>query len=124
MKVIVQQNGKLSAECMGESDHEVFKQISKFQEMFQDNKCGLCSSENLQYVVRAVEDNEFYELRCKVCYAKLTFGTSKADKKLYPKRFATDDKGKALKDKDGKGIKLGKNGNGWVKFNKEIGKEE
>jgi hypothetical protein len=37
-------------------------------------KCGVCGSENIKFVVRVVDDNEYYELRCMDCGAILSFG--------------------------------------------------
>ncbi len=118
--------GNLVGICEGANAHDLFKQISLFQETFEDSKCGLCGSENLQYTHRVVEANDFYELVCKekTCRAKLRFGTSKEDKKMYPKRFKTDNKGKAVKDEQNKGVPLGKNKNGWVKWNFDTKQEE
>lgn len=102
---------------------EVFKKLAEIQDTFEDDKCGKCGSDNLKYSVRTVEDNEFYELRCKKCKAKLSFGTSKAEpNKLYPKRFLTDNKGKAIKGEDGKSVIKGNWG--WVKWNPEKEVEE
>src|SRR5687768_9405163 len=110
-------HGNLVGVCEGSTPHEVFKQIAEFQETFEDSVCGLCGNGNLKYVHRNVDANDFYELICldPKCKGKLRFGTSKEDKKMYPKRFVTDNKGKTIKDEKGFGIKLGKKGNGWVR---------
>ena len=122
VKLLVKIGDNMTVQAEGKTTKDIFKEISKIQETFEDTQCGLCTSHHLQYSVREVEGNEFYELRCKDCYAKLTFGQAKGIDKLYPRRYKTDDKGKALKDEKGKGVKLGKRG--WVKWNPETQSEE
>ena len=55
-------------------------------------------------------DCKYYELRCADCGAKLAFGCNQDGQNLFPK----------LKDKDGNYLPNG----GWVKWNRETGKEE
>jgi len=76
----------------------------------------------VQVQVRQVEDNEFYELVCKDCWAKLGYGHAKTGGKMYAKRMEVDNKGKAVKDDNGKGKPLPHKG--WCKYNKETGKNE
>lgn len=110
MKVEIKVNESLTVHAEGDNPKDVFKQIASAQETFEDSKCGHCGNKNLRYVVRKVEDNEFYELHCTNgnCRAKLAFGSSKKDNKLYPKRYQTEAKGKAKRDENGKAIPLGK----------------
>jgi hypothetical protein len=98
---------------------EIIKQFSDFTETFQDYTCGACGSENVDYQVRKVEDNEFYEQVCRnpKCRARLSFGHSKKDSKVYPKRVVTDNKGKAIKDDNGKAQWL--ENNGWLIYKGE-----
>mgnify|MGYP007073376906 FL=1 len=115
MKVTyMSKDSKFVVELEGKSQTDIFQQIASFQEVFEaDEHCGRCNSEKhkVRFVVRTVEDNDFYELQCQnpACRAKLAFGVNKKGGTLFPKRF-----------EDGK-IK-GKNG--WTKFNRETGKEE
>lgn len=95
-------NGRIRAELEGESQKDVFQEISKFQEIFEEDACGKCKSQSLRYVVRTVDDNNYYELRCNDCAAKLAFGVHKKGGGLFPKRKDGD---KWLPD------------NGWLKWN-------
>lgn len=124
MKALIPLNNGITVEVDGDTSQDCFRQVAAFQETFNDTKCGLCDSTNLLYVVRKVEDNEFFELRCIDCYAKLTFGSAKNTKALYPKRYVTDAKGKAIRDDKGKAVPLGKKENGWIKWNPKTEKEE
>ena len=98
-------NGKISVEFDGESYKDLFGQISSFQEIFEETHCGACESENLKFIVRTVDENDYYELRCLDCGARLSFGVMKKGGGLFPKR----------KDKDGNWLP----NRGWVKWNKD-----
>lgn len=93
--------------------------MSEFAATFQDTNCGACNSSDIDYVVRKVEGNSFYEMQCnnKNCRARLSFGHSKAENKMYPKRVETDNKGKALRDAEGKVTYL--ENNGWTVYKRQ-----
>lgn len=122
MQVTVWVSKNLSVQVEGDDNKAVFKGVAEAQELFSDSCCGACKSDNIKYQVREVEDNQFYEIVCNDCYSKLSYGHAKTGGKMYPKRMETDNKGKAVKDKDGKGKSLPHKG--WVKYNRETGKNE
>ena len=95
--------GNLTIEFEGETQKDIFKQLSSLEEVFGETTCGKCGSENLRFVVRENDGNEFYELRCLDCGAKLSFGSHKKGCCLFPRR--KDAEGKWLPDK------------GWQKWN-------
>jgi DNA-directed RNA polymerase subunit RPC12/RpoP len=101
--------GKMSVELEGETQRDLFGQLAAFQEVFDETTCGKCGSTNVEFAVRRHEDNEYYEIRCKDCRAKLAFGCMKKGGGLFPKR----------KDADGNWLP----DNGWVKWDREAGKE-
>ena len=70
-------NGRLSVELEGDSQRDIFQEIARFQEVFEETVCGKCGSDNIRFVVRNVDDNLYYELRCADCGAKLSFGSHK-----------------------------------------------
>lgn len=105
MKVKYKVNDKLEFELEGSGQKEVFKELAMIQEIFGEEKCGLCGSSNIKFVVRNVEGNDYYELRCADCGAVLAFGQHKKGGTLFPKR--KDDDGNYLPSK------------GWHKWNKE-----
>ena len=86
MKASYKLSDKLQFEVEGEGQKEIFKEIASIQEIFGETKCGMCGSENIKFVVRVVEDNEYYELRCMDCGATLAFGQHKKGGTLFPKR--------------------------------------
>jgi hypothetical protein len=94
MKLNYKVSDKLSFELEGEGQKEIFKELSAIQEIFGEESCGLCKSHNLRYVVRNVEGNDYYELRCADCGAILAFGQHKKGGTLFPRR--KDDDGKWL----------------------------
>ena len=102
-------NGRVSAEFEADTQREFFAQIARFQEVFEESKCGKCGSENLKFVVRTVDDNEYFELRCLDCGAKLAFGSMKKGGGLFPKR------------KDGDNWLPN---NGWTKWNPKTNTNE
>lgn len=79
-------NKKLNVEIDENSAKDVFKRLAEFQEVFDETNCGLCGNENLQFVVRTVEGNDYYELKCKDCNGKLAYGQHKSGGSLFPKR--------------------------------------
>lgn len=100
-------NGRISVEFETDTQREIFQQLSDFQEVFDVTACGKCASENLRFVVRNIDDNQFFEIRCLDCGARLEFGSTKQGGKLFPRR----------KDKEGNWLP----DNGWVKWDKEKG---
>ena len=83
-------NNRLQVEIEGESQRDLFNELNKFQEVFENDVCGKCQGEDIQYVVRTVDDNQYYELKCKSCGAKLAFGSHKKGGGLFPKRKEVD----------------------------------
>lgn len=108
-------NGRLAVEFEGKGHTGIWSQIAAFQEVFEENACGKCKSEDLKFVVRKTTDGkkeyDYYELRCVQCGAKLAFGVINDDTgTLFPKR----------KDKEGNAVGV----RGWVKWNPQTEKEE
>tara|TARA_Y100000385_G_scaffold237015_1_gene251337 strand:- start:127 stop:453 length:327 start_codon:yes stop_codon:yes gene_type:complete len=101
--------GKLSVELEGDTQKALFKQLSEFQEVFGNHRCQKCQSDSTRFVVRENGGNEYHELRCTECHARLSFGANRQGGTLFPKR----------KDESG----WLPNG-GWVKYNKDTGKNE
>ena len=102
MKVTYKANDKLQFELEGSGQKEVFKELSLIQEIFSEDKCGACGKNNFKFVVRNVDSNDYYELRCNECSAVLSFGQHKKGGTLFPKR--KDDEGNYLPNK------------GWYKY--------
>ena len=104
-------SGRLSVEVEGDKQKDVFAELAKFQEVFEHNKCGKCGGTDVRFVVRTVDDNDFFELHCQECRARLAFGQHKGKEgTLFPRR----------KDAEGQWLKDG----GWLKYNPQTGKEE
>jgi translation initiation factor 2 beta subunit (eIF-2beta)/eIF-5 len=103
MKISYKINDKLTVELDGSGQKEIFKELSLVQEIFSEGNCGLCDSTNLRFVVRNVDGNDYYELRCSDCGAILSFGQHKKGGTLFPRR--KDDNGNYLPNK------------GWHKWN-------
>ena len=83
-------NQRLNVEIEYESAKDAFKKLAEFQEIFDEQACQLCQNEDLQFVVRTVDGNDYFELKCKKCFAKLAFGQHKLGGSLFPKRKLPD----------------------------------
>ena len=86
MKLRYKVNDKLEFELENEGQKEVFKELAIIQEIFGEDTCGVCSSSNLKFIVRNVESNDYFELRCSDCGAILSYGQHKKGGTLFPKR--------------------------------------
>lgn len=95
-------DGRITVEVEGKDNRDVFAQLALFQEIYETRRCGACDSENVRMIVREVQGNTYYELKCMECGARLAFGQKKADGSLFPKK----------KSKDGQWLPNG----GWVKW--------
>lgn len=107
---VTQSNGSITLEAVGDSHKDIFKQLCSLQEVFDQRTCGKCKETSLRFVVRNVEDNDFFELHCNECRARLSFGQHKKGDSLFPKR----------KDSDGEWLP----NNGWMKYNPDTKREE
>jgi len=105
MKVKFKPTSKIEFEIEGSGQKEVFKELAIVQEVFSEENCGACKKDNIKYVVRNVDDNDYYELRCLSCGAALSFGQHKKGGTLFPKR----------KDENNNWLENG----GWYKWKKE-----
>jgi hypothetical protein len=112
MKVNYKANNKLQFEIEAEGQKEVFKELASVQEIFGEEQCGVCKGADLKFVVRNVESNDYYEMRCgsQGCGATLAFGQHKKGGTLFPKR--KDDQNNWLPNK------------GWHKWQKEKDKDD
>jgi hypothetical protein len=85
MSKVTVTSGNVTVE--GESQKEIFEDLASFQEVFSITVCKGCGESRLRYVVREVEGNKFYELKCLTCHAKLQFGQHKGLSTLFPKSW-------------------------------------
>jgi hypothetical protein len=90
MKVLYKASDKLTFELEGSGQKEIFKELAIIQEIFAEESCGLCGSKSLKFVVRNVDGNDYYELRCNDCGAILAFGQHKKGGTLFPRRKDDD----------------------------------
>jgi hypothetical protein len=101
-------NGQLSFKLSGATVKEVFEELAEVEEIFDMAQyCGVCQNTEIGHRVRENGGNKFYELHCLTpsCRARFSFGQSKDQKSLFPKR------------KDGEGNWI--DNDGWVKYRPE-----
>jgi cytochrome c5 len=92
-------NNRFQLEVEANSPKDAFKKVAEFQEVFEGETCGACQSDDVRFQVRGVEGNDYYELKCNACFAKLAFGQHKVGGTLFPKRKLAD----GSYDKENKG---------------------
>ena len=86
MKARYSISNQLLFEGEGDNPKEVFRSIAEIQDAFEaDKSCGLCEGA-IQFRVRTVDKNEFFELVCRNCQGTLALGQTKDGERLYPKR--------------------------------------
>ena len=86
MKINYQTKNRLNVEIDADSAKDAFKKLAEFQEVFDEDKCQLCKNNDLQFIVRTVDSNDYFELKCKSCFAKLAYSQHKSGGSLFPKR--------------------------------------
>ena len=86
MKVKYRPSTKLEFELEGSGQKEIFKELAVVQEIFYEEHCDVCKKDNLKFVVRNVDGNDYYEIRCLSCGSVLSFGQHKKGGTLFPKR--------------------------------------
>lgn len=100
-------NSRITFKVTGESPKALFKEIAELQDIFEvEECCGICGSD-FKFKVRITGDRgeySYYELACKnpTCRAQFSFGQSKDQKTIFPKR--KDDDGNWLPNR------------GWAKY--------
>jgi hypothetical protein len=102
MKAVFKLSERLTVEVEGENQRELFENIAKFQEVFNEEVPPGAKGLNTRFVVRTVDDNKFYEMRCQDTGQILSFGCHKKGNTLFPKR------------RDDQGNEVGKKG--WHKY--------
>lgn len=65
---------------------ECFVELASAAEVFGQSVCGSCGSELTAPVVREVDGNTYYEMKCNSCGCTLGFGQTKVGGKLFPRR--------------------------------------
>lgn len=86
MKISYRVNDRLAFEVEGDGQKEIFKELAMLQEIFGERHCGLCKENDIRFVCRTVEGNDYYELKCNSCGGLLSFGQHKKGATLFPKR--------------------------------------
>ena len=86
MKAKIKATDNLWFDVEAAQEDELFKQIARIQEIFQHNGCGACGSTNVKFVCRLdTSDNDWLEITCQDCRAKLIFGRTKKGCLIFPK---------------------------------------
>jgi hypothetical protein len=81
--------GSVTLEVEGDAK-EIFTALASAAEVFGHNICKACGCPDVKPVVREVDGNSYYEMRCTNCPCRLSFGQTKVGGKLYPRRKSRD----------------------------------
>lgn len=101
--------GKLKVTFEGKTTKELVQALAAIQAVCEQEKCTNCGGADFSYVHRLVNDDPYYELKCKKCFWKLGFSIpKKGDGNLYPRRMNQKTK-----------EKIGPKGDGWYFFEKD-----
>lgn len=112
--------GNSVIEAEGENHADLWEQLATLQEAFSTEPCGKCGTEDVRYVARENADGDkFYELHCtnRNCRAKLRMSQRKKGGNLYPRRKA------GANDSSGLDEGAWLPDNGWMRWDRETGKE-
>ena len=87
MLVRIKVNDNVWIEETVDKEVDAFKALSRITEVFQFNHCGACNKKNIKFVCRKdKDDNDWLEIVCQDCRAKLIFGQTKGKGgEIYPK---------------------------------------
>ena len=97
--------GSAKVEVEAPDAKEAVKELSSYIDFFGESTCGLCQSTDVVPRHRVAQGYDFYEMVCRACGAKLSFGQTREDNKLFPKR--KDNQGNWMDNK------------GWHKFERQ-----
>ena len=77
--------GGMTVTAEGDSK-ECFTELASAAEVFGQHVCGACGSEQTVPVVRELDGNTYYEMKCNSCGCTLGFGQTKVGGRLFPRR--------------------------------------
>ena len=82
--------GNLRVGFDADNQKAAFKLLGEIQDVFEESRCGACKSDAIRFSVRSVGGNDYYEMRCAACTARLTYGQHKNGTTLFAKRKDAD----------------------------------
>jgi len=82
--------GSVQIEAEGDTK-SCFAELASAAEVFGQSTCGACGSELVAPVMREVDGNTYYEMRCQSCGSTLAFGQRKQGGALFPRRKDKND---------------------------------
>lgn len=84
-------NPKFTIHVTAEKETEMFRKLSRLQEVFGEGTCGICNSTDIRYQaykVKTKDNGEFWNhvIHCDACEASLQFSQHKVGETLYARR--------------------------------------
>jgi len=90
MEAQIKLSDRLFVKIEAANQKDLWQKLASIQEVFGEQKCGKCGNTNLRYAIRTIDGNDYYELICLKCKAKLSFGQHKNNNTLFVKRKSGD----------------------------------
>jgi len=87
VRIIHKLNNRTTIDVEGVTQQEVFEALGSAGEVFAQNQCGNCQSENVRFNTRVHDNVRFFEVCCNDCGAALGFGQRKDGTGMFPKRW-------------------------------------
>jgi hypothetical protein len=82
--------GQVVIEIEADKMNELFEGLTQLEDVFGDTTCGMCGKSNLQYTTRIVDENKFFEHKCKDCGGRLEYHQHKKGGGMYTIRYSLD----------------------------------
>lgn len=105
MKLIIDADGRLTAELEPKSIKDSFFAIGQVRAFLIAEPCGLCKSKNTYPNLKTPKGYKYYQWECGDCGAVFQFGQTQEGEHLFPKR--NDGNGQALPNKGWSKYKAG-----------------
>lgn len=125
MKAIVRTKN-VTLEVEGELQKDLFEQCSQAREVFGEEACGLCGSEDIAPVVRKLthkkKELKYYEYHCRRCGARLSLSLNMEGGTLFVNRELLANGQPATGENRGQG-KRGPH-RGWTQFKGAVESKE
>ncbi len=86
LSATIKLNNNLEFNVAADDEVSLFKELARAQEVFAFSQCGKCNSPDIRFQCRQDKDeNDWLELVCNKCRAKLPYGVTKKGGRIYPK---------------------------------------
>lgn len=88
IRVTQKMGDRITVTIEANDDKEAFRKLGSAHEVYNIRMCGMqgCGGTDLRFNLRENEGNQFPEVVCMKCYARLAYGQKKGTTEIYPRR--------------------------------------